>query len=131
MNCKAAAGPPGKLVRIWQLAILRFAITRDDGDRMQALAVADEVDRSGGRSDDGFHFFRRTTAELCKAMSGDDAQAEAVIGRFQSQIDDPRLRRAFEAAIMNELVPRRTIGSRIKTGEDLWKGLPPRRATGT
>ena len=130
MNCKEVAGPPGKLVRVWQLAILRFVITRDDGDRMQALAVAGEIDRSGGRSDDGFHFFRRTTAELCKALSGHLAQAEAVIQRFQTQIDDPRLRRAFEAAVANELVPRKIVRSRIKTGEDLWKGMSPRRATG-
>ncbi|WP_244486404.1 hypothetical protein [Bradyrhizobium viridifuturi] len=51
--------PESKLLRAWQLAVLRFAVTLDDDDRMHVLGVAGEVDRLGGAADDAFHFFRR------------------------------------------------------------------------
>ena len=132
MSSEDVIGTQGKLLRAWQLAVLRFAVTRDDDDRMLVLAVAGEVDRSGGASDDTFHFFRRTTADLCRAISSqDDAQGEAVIRRFLAQVDNPRLRRAFEAAIARDQTPPKIVASRMKPGNDLWRGLPSRRATGT
>ncbi|MGY4474258.1 hypothetical protein [Bradyrhizobium sp. USDA 3364] len=123
--------PESRLLRAWQLAVLRFAVTLDDDDRMHALAVAGEVDRLGGAADDAFHFFRRTTAELCTAISGQGADQDAVIQRFLAQIDNVRLKRAVEAAIAKERTPPKLVASRIKHGPDLWRGLPPRRATGT
>ncbi|GEC55296.1 hypothetical protein ABIF38_002716 [Bradyrhizobium japonicum] len=126
-----ATEPESKLLRAWQLAVLRFAVTLDDDDRMHALGVAGEVDRLGGAADDAFHFFRRTTAELCAAISGQSVDQEAVIRRFLAQIDNVRLKRAVEAAIANDRTPPKLVASRVKPGPDLWRGLAPRRATGT
>ncbi|WP_236000050.1 hypothetical protein [Bradyrhizobium uaiense] len=130
-----ATEPESKLLRAWQLAVLRFAVTRDDDDRMHALGVAGEVDRLGGAVDDAFHFFRRTTAELCVAISGRGADQDAVVRRFLAQIDHVRLRRAVEAAIAKDNVrdctPPKLVASRVKPGNDLWRGLPSRRAAGT
>ncbi|MBR1164342.1 hypothetical protein JQ569_34780 [Bradyrhizobium elkanii] len=126
-----ATEPESKLLRAWQLAVLRFAVTLDDDDRMHALGVAGEVDRLGGAADDAFHFFRRTTAELCAAISGQGADQDAVIRRFLAQIDNVRLKRAVEAAIANDRTPPKLVASRVKPGPDLWRGLAPRRATGT
>ncbi|WOH82525.1 hypothetical protein RX327_04925 [Bradyrhizobium sp. BEA-2-5] len=129
-----ATEPESKLLRAWQLAVLRFAVTLDDDDRMHALGVAGEVDRLGGAADDAFHFFRRTTAELCAAISGQGADQDAVVRRFLAQIDNVRLKRAVEAAIAKDHTKDRTppklVASRVKPGPDLWRGLPSRRATG-
>ena len=38
---------------------------------------------------------------------------------------------AFEAAIAKESTPPKLLAGRIKPGNDLWRGLPSRRATGT
>lgn len=130
-----ATEPESKLLRAWQLAVLRFAVTLDDDDRMHALAVAGEVDRLGGAAGDAFHFFRRTTAELWAAISGQGTDQEAVIRRFLAQIDNVRLKRAVEAAVARERTPHcappKIVASRMKPGNDLWRGLPSRRATGT
>ncbi|WP_076865381.1 hypothetical protein [Bradyrhizobium mercantei] len=130
-----ATEPESKLLHAWQLAVLRFAVTRDDDDRMHALAVAGEVDRLGSAAGDAFHFFRRTTAELCAAIAGQGTDQDAVVGRFLARIDNVRLKRAVEAAMAKERTPHRTppriVASRIKHGPDLWRGLAPRRATGT
>ncbi|WP_249159699.1 hypothetical protein [Bradyrhizobium tropiciagri] len=127
---ETATEPEGRLLRAWQLAVLRFAVTLDDDDRMHVLGVAGEVDRLGG-ADDAFHFFRRTSAELCTAISGQDADQEAVIQRFLAQIDNVRFKRAFEAAVARDRTPPKLVASRIKPNNDLWRGLAPRRATGT
>ncbi|VIO80628.1 hypothetical protein [Bradyrhizobium ivorense] len=126
-----ATEPANRLLRAWQLAVLRFAVTLDDDDRMHVLGVAGEVDRLGGAAGDAFHFFRRTTAELCQAISGQDADQDAVIQRFLAQTDNVRLKRAFEAAIARDRTPPKLVASRMKPSNDLWRGLPSRRATGT
>jgi hypothetical protein len=55
------------LLRAWHLAILRFALTRENADRLGVLMIANEIDRLGRPDDAGpdFSFFRRTSAELC------------------------------------------------------------------
>ena len=130
-----ATEPGSKLLRAWQLAVLRFAVTREDDDRMHALGVAGEVDRLGGAAGDAFHFFRRTTAELCAAISGRGADQDGVVRRFLAQIDHVRLRRAVDAAIAKDrakdCTPPSLAAGRIKPSPDLWRGLPSRRATGT
>ncbi|WP_229180032.1 hypothetical protein [Bradyrhizobium ivorense] len=130
MRSETATEPQGRLLRAWQLAVLRFAVTLDDDDRMHALGVAGEVDRLGGASGAAFHFFRRTTAELCAAISAEGTDQDAVIQRFLAQLDNPRLRRAFEAAITRDRTPPKIVTSRLKPRNDLWRGLPSRR-TGT
>jgi hypothetical protein len=131
MRGEGAIEAQGKLLCAWQLAVLRFAVTLDDADRMHVLAVAGELDRLGGAVDRSFHFFRRATAELRGAITGHDAHAEAIVRRFQTQLDNPRLRRAFEAAIAKDRTPPKIVSSRTRPSDDLWRGLAPRRAAGT
>ena len=131
MDGNGATEPQGKLLHAWQLAVLRFAVTLDDGDRLHALALAGEVDRMDGRSEGCFRFFRRTSAELCHAICADDAQADAVVLRFLAQVEDVRLKRALAAAIAKggtkPTLVAGQIKRQIKPRDDLWKGLPPRR----
>ncbi|MBR0691750.1 hypothetical protein [Bradyrhizobium lablabi] len=130
MNGDGATERQDKLLRAWQLGVLRFAVTLGDDDRMHALALAGEVDRLRGRTDreDSFHFFRRTTAELCHAICASDAQAEAIVRHFQSQIEDPRLKRALEAATgKGGTKPPAIVGRRFKPRGDIWRGLSSRR----
>ncbi|WP_244486403.1 hypothetical protein [Bradyrhizobium viridifuturi] len=54
-----------------------------------------------------------------------------MIRRFLAQIDNVRLKRAFEAAISRDRTPPKLVASRIKPGNDLWRGLPSRCATGS
>ncbi|WP_420967021.1 hypothetical protein [Bradyrhizobium sp. B120] len=131
MRSDGVTEPQGKLLCAWQLAVLRFAVTLDNAERMHVLAVAGELDRLSGAAEGAFQFFRRTTAELCHAITGNDAHAESIVRRFEWQIDNPRLRRAFEAAIARDQTPPKIVTSRTRPSEDLWRGLAPRRATGT
>jgi len=41
------------MLRAWQLAPLRFAVTRDNVDRLNVIAIAQEMDRGGGRKGRG------------------------------------------------------------------------------
>ena len=61
-----------RLLCAWQLAVLRFAVTLRDSDRLNVAALATELDRLGGRrsGEDSLHFFRRTTSRLCAAIDG-------------------------------------------------------------
>ncbi|MDH2384903.1 hypothetical protein [Bradyrhizobium sp. CER78] len=110
MGSDGATEPQGKLLCAWQLAVLRFAVTLDNAERMHVLAVARELDRIGG--DYAFQFFRRTTAELCHAITGSDAKAEAMVRRFEAQIDNLRLRRALELAVRQDRPPPKLVATR-------------------
>jgi hypothetical protein len=117
-----------RLLRNWQLALLRFAVTWDEYDRSNVAALAGELDRLGQRqTDDSQHFFRRTSSRLCAAISGQGENAQAVLCRFCEQIDEPRLRLAFAAAAgIAQSNPARTV-ARPKPKHDLFRGLPARR----
>src|SRR5262245_43813989 len=93
MNEQVKVEPHLKLLRVWHLAILRFALTRDNADRLGVLAIANEIDRLGRYQDTGpdFKFFRRTSTELCAAMLRRQAADEAVLNRYLAEIDDARL----------------------------------------
>jgi hypothetical protein len=94
-------------VREWLLLLLRFAVTREPADSAAALAVADELDSLGvRRKRRAPSFFLRTSNEVCEAILavGDghdvsDGDDNAVLRRHVARIEDPRLRRAFEAAV--------------------------------
>jgi hypothetical protein len=119
----------GKLLRAWQLAILRFAVTMDNADRLNVLALAAEVDRLGAPSTDAsLHFFRRTSAEICSAILGGRDDADAVLARFQIEIEDPRLKRAFAAAVGIGPASAAPVRKRPKPDNDLFRGLPSRKA---
>jgi hypothetical protein len=57
-------------LRAWHLAVLRYAVTLDNADRLAVLRIAREIDRLYPRQQDSteFEFFRRTSAELCAAI---------------------------------------------------------------
>jgi hypothetical protein len=89
------------LVREWLLLLLRFAITRQPSDRSAVCAVVEQLDSLGRQgTPSAFHFFRRTNEELCRAvlMAG-DKYSDSILRKHVARIDDPRLRRAFQAAI--------------------------------
>ena len=108
-------------VREWLLLLLRFAVTSDPKDQSATLALADEIDACGLQwRPSAPSFFRRTTNELCKAITTlDDPKSVAILKRHLARIDAPALRRAFQAAVnMDE----RTASS-TRRRRDLWFGL--------
>ena len=87
-------------IREWLLLLLRFGVTRDTKDRAAVHAMADEIDSVGLRwRPSASSFFRRTTNELCETIIGNDPHRHAVLARHLARIDDPRLQRAFAAAV--------------------------------
>jgi hypothetical protein len=90
-----------KTLRAWQLAILRFAVTLDNADRLAVLAIAGEIDRLGPHHDNkpDFSFFRRTSAELCAAILTPNELSPAVLRQYLARIDDDRLKHVFAATI--------------------------------
>jgi hypothetical protein len=110
-------------IREWLLLLLRFAITRDPRDEAAAFAMADEIDALGLRwRPSAPSFFRRTSGEVCKAITAlDDPRRATVLENHIARIDDPRLRRAFQAAVEIEGRPL-PASSRTKR-RNLWTGL--------
>jgi hypothetical protein len=72
------------LLRAWHLAILRFALTRENADRLGVLMTANEIDRLGRPEDAGpdFSFFRRTSAELCAVIPRRHERDDVVLNRY-------------------------------------------------
>jgi hypothetical protein len=127
-----------RTLRAWQLAILRFAVTLDNSDRLAVMAIASEIDRldpqQQGKPD--FNFFRRTSAELCAAILQPGESAAALLRDYIAQIDGDRLKRAFEATIEDDQ-PRApavstakapAVSKPVNRRDGLWKGLSPRSA---
>lgn len=116
-------------IREWLLALLRFAVTRQQSDHAIALTIADKLDAAGGQWWPAApRFFTRTTDEICAAIATlADGQDSIVLRRHIQRIEDPRLRRAFQAAV--GLVETREPDRRRETrprarNKDLWRGLP-------
>ena len=87
-------------IREWLLLLLRFAVTREAKDRAAVYAMADEIDSVGlSWRPAAPSFFRRTSHELCEAILGNEPNRHAVLARHLARIDDPRLKRAFQAAV--------------------------------
>jgi hypothetical protein len=112
-------------LRAWHLAILRYAVTKDNADRLAVFRIALEIDslepRQDGRAD--FDFFRRTSAELCSAILQPNARASAILQQYLARIDDDRLKRALAAAIDSSEPAMSPAGRAVGRGNDLWKGL--------
>lgn len=115
------------LLRAWHLAVLRFAITRDNADRLAVLAVANEIDRQGRAEGGGtsFSFFRRTSAGLLAAITLRSEPGAKLLDQYMASIGSARLRRAFTAALEIELPHTRSF-RRSRREFDLWKDLPSR-----
>jgi hypothetical protein len=117
-----------RTLRAWQLALLRFAVTLDNADRLAAMAIAAEIDRLGPEHGDkpDFGFFRRTSAELCAAILQPNEHNAAVLRQYLARIDDGRLRRAFAATIETGEPKTSSAGKSFKRDNGLWRGLSPR-----
>jgi hypothetical protein len=113
-SASTLSGPPAKTVaapgahdwrdrkvREWLLLLLRFAITRKPSDQSAVLAAADELDNVALRwRPTAPRFFVRTSHEVCHAILAiDEMHDNAVLRSHVARIDDPRLRRAFQAAV--------------------------------
>lgn len=115
-------------LRAWHLAILRYAVTLDNADRLAVLRIAREIDglypRQEGNAD--FEFFRRTSAELCAAIAHPDERASALLQQYLARIDDDRLKRTFAAAIDAGQPAVSPISRPTRPRNNLWKGLSAR-----
>jgi hypothetical protein len=110
-------------IREWLLLILRFAITRDPKDQAAVLAIAYEIDTLVLQGHHAPSFFRRTSSEVCAAISAsDDPKRKGVLKRHLARIDDVRLRQAFQAVV--DLEGRSPRASLKTKRQDLWAGLP-------
>ena len=117
-----------KTLRTWQLALLRFAVTLDNADRLAVLAIAAEMDRLHPVQDGkpAFGFFRRTSAELCAAIRQPNEHSSTLLRQFLARTDDDRLRRAFAAAIEADQRKVASNSKSIRRDTDLWRGLSTR-----
>jgi len=116
------------LLRAWHLAILRFALTRENADRLGVLMIANEIDRLGRPDVAGpdFSFFRRTSAELCAAIPRHQDGDDAVLHRYLAEIDDARLHRALAAALDVPPPKPDLVRKSLRPNRYLWRGLPSR-----
>jgi hypothetical protein len=114
-----------RTVRAWQLAILRFAVTLDNADRLAVLAIANEIDKIRPRHDGkpAFDFFRRTSAQLCAAILRPDQPGSTVLQRFHARIDDDRIKRVFAAATGVDQPKLFSVSQPVKRDNGLWRGL--------
>jgi hypothetical protein len=116
-------------LRAWHLALLRYAVTLDNADRLAVLRIAREIDglypRQEGSTE--FEFFRRISAELCAAILSPNEQPPTLLQKYLAQLDDDRLKRAFAATIGASQPPAVSPISRpARRRNDLWKGLSSR-----
>jgi len=115
-----------KTLRAWQLAILRFAVTLDNADRLAVMAIAGEIDRLGHDSKPDFSFFRRTSAELCAAILTPTELTPTVLRHYLARIDDDRLKHVFAATIEADQPKLSSIGKASKRDNGLRRGLSSR-----
>ena len=115
-------------LRAWHLAILRYAVTLDNADRLAVIRIAAEIDRldpcQDGNAD--FEFFRRTSAELCAAILQPKDHTPAVLRRYLARIDDDRLKRVFAAAVAADQPTLFAVSRPAGRANSLWKGLSAR-----
>jgi len=117
-----------RTVRAWQLAILRFAVTLDNADRLAVMAIAGEIDRLGPRRDGkpDFSFCRRTSTELCAAIRQPNELTAALLRQYLARIDDDRLKRVFAATIEPDQAKVSWAGKPFERDKGLWRGLSSR-----
>jgi hypothetical protein len=117
------------MIRAWHLAILRFAVTLDNADKLGVFAIAVEIDRFGGSCGEkrSFGFFRKTSADICAAIPRQNQTADATVRQYLADIDDVRLKRVFAAAMAIEQPDTIAVKRHPKPENNLWRGLPSRR----
>jgi hypothetical protein len=116
-----------KTLRAWQLALLRFAVTLDNADRLAVLMIAREIDRLDPRcqGNPDFGFFRRTSAELCAAIMRPNEHSSAVLRQYLTRIDDARLRRIFAAAVEADPPAVAPVHKPFEARAACGRGFPP------
>lgn len=121
-----------RTIRAWVLALLRYAITLDDEDRLVALAAASEIDRSGSRQSGDFHFFHRTSAELCEAVAHPRPDNRHLLRRHLERLSDQRVKRAFAAIfdLDQAITDRAALKLRQRKRPDSWEGTHNRKVQG-
>jgi hypothetical protein len=117
-----------RMLRAWHLAILRFAVTRDNADRLAVFAVAREIDGLGRRQETrhSFGFFRQASSNLSAAILKRDETADAALRQYLAQIDDVPLRRTLAAALEIEPANQAQEKRQSRMTPNLWQGLPSR-----
>lgn len=118
-----------RTIRAWLLALLRYAITLDDEDRLVALATASEIDKSSPRQSGDFRFFHRTSARLCEAVANPVRGDTNVLRCHLDRIRDERLKRAFAAGLDLDQTKPAARAPRGPARHDLWEGLKPKPAS--
>jgi hypothetical protein len=129
-HCTSSVEPAelrDRLLRAWQLAVLRFAVTLDDSDSLNVRALATELDGRSKKRDASFHFFHRASVELCAAILGPREEPNAIVLRFHAEIENPRLKRAFAAAAGIAQAEPAPVKRRARQDDNLFKGLPSRK----
>lgn len=128
MASKGSVELHARMLCAWHLAILRFAVSLDNVDRLNILAIANEIDRLGRQHEDkrNFGFFRKTSSELCAAILQRGQTADVILRQYLTRIDDVRLRRALAAALEIERREPAVAKRSSKPRTWLWKGLPAR-----
>jgi hypothetical protein len=118
-----------RTLRSWQLAILRFAVTLDNADRLAVMAIANEIDRLGSQHDrkPDFNFFRKTSTELCAAILRPNELTPTALRQYLARIDDDRLRRVSAAAIETDGTKISSISKPFKGDSGLHRGFSSRR----
>src|ERR1700694_4163021 len=117
-----------KTLRAWQLAILRFAVTLDNADRLAVMAIANEIDRLGPQHDGkpDFSFFRRTREELCAAILRPNELTTTLLRQYLARIDDDRLKRVFGATIEADQPKLSSVSKSFNRDNGFWGGLSSR-----
>jgi hypothetical protein len=112
-------------LRAWQLALLRFAVTLDNADRLAVLAIAGEIDKLNpdGSERSRFRFFRKTSAELCASTSDPNEAGSLCLRQYLTRIDDERLTRSFAAAIGYDRPEKSPVSKSAGRNDRLWRGL--------
>ena len=129
MNQERPIGWQIRTLRSWHLAILRFALTLDNADRLGVFAIAREIDRLHRPHDErmDFDFFRRTSTELCEAiLHPNKTGAATILQQYLARIDDARLKRALATVIKVEQPAQASTKQRSKAYSAIWRGLPSR-----
>lgn len=117
-----------KALLAWQLALLRFAVTTDDADRLALLTIADELDAPGFHPSarPAFRFFHQASVVLCHAIVNPQHPGSgAVLQRHLERSDDERLRRVLAAAFAIDIPDERLPPASPRPNHDLWRGLQP------
>jgi hypothetical protein len=113
----------------WLLAILRFAITQDETDRIAMMAAAANMDRPGKHSTQSdFSFFVRTSKEISDLIAGNNSSAKiAALRQCVRETGNERLWRALEAVLEIARPATEPPKRRHQYADDLWRGLPIRQ----